>query len=596
MLTSDIPAVAAGSPDRDGLILAEQIRALYAGLPNATAASGGAAVAVALMVRNATAPSIWIPWFAAMMIMAGMRIALTVAYRRRKPPPESALRWGHYAAAASGVIGLLWGIAGIALPPPGEFGYQMVILCVVVVTGTAAAYASAPYPPSFFLFFYASLIPITVLLLGYSDNLRFFTGVMLVLYIPVISRFALGVHQTMRTSLELRFENLELLAGLRREKETADAANMAKSRFLAAASHDLRQPMHALVLFVDALRERPLGEAERRLVERINTSAIAMEGLFNALLDISRLDAQTVKPKPAAFRVRDTIERIRAEYAWQAVTNGIALRIRCADVCLHSDAALFAAIVGNLVSNAVRYTDSGGVLIACRKCGNAAHVEVWDTGPGIPPDKHREIFTEFYQIDNPERDRRKGLGLGLAIVDRLVRLLDIRLEFKSRVGRGSLFRLVVPLAPDIPREGTPPASLPAASPDLSGIFILVIDDEIEIRDAMATVIESWGCEVRTADSGQAALAVLAGCTRQPDLLITDYRLRQGETGIAVIQALRNEVNDDELPALLITGDTAPERLHDAESSHLPILHKPVVSARLKEAVVALRRRSNPMLR
>jgi two-component system, sensor histidine kinase len=281
-------------------------------------------------------------------------------------------------------------------------------------------------------------------------------------------------------------------------------------------------------------------------------------------------------------------DRVRFEFAPIARQKRVSLTVMKTSVHVVSDPSLLARIVRNFLANAVRYTDRGGVVLGCRRRGKTVRIEVWDTGRGIPPERHSEIFREFYQLENPERDRRKGLGLGLAIVERLSRLLDHPVELRSAVGKGSMFAITVPLGAQedyVPIETGPDA---AGVFDLSGSLVLVIDDEGAVQEGMAALLRKWQCEVLTAGSGKEMLQQLVTVQRLPDLIICDYRLRAGENGIEVVEMLRNEFNVD-IPAVLVTGDTAPDRLRDAEASGLPILHKPLNPARLRTLIANLLR-------
>jgi CheY-like chemotaxis protein/anti-sigma regulatory factor (Ser/Thr protein kinase) len=341
-------------------------------------------------------------------------------------------------------------------------------------------------------------------------------------------------------------------------------------------------------LFLQALRQSTLGERERALVQSVGESFDAMDGLFNALLDISRLDAGVVEPRVATFPVARVLERMRKEYGPQAAAKGLRLAVRPCRAHVRSDPVLLEEIVGNLVSNAIRYTAAGRVVVGCRREGGSLRIEVWDTGHGIPPDKVREIFREFIQLDNPERDREKGLGLGLAIVERLSELLAHVVDVRSTPGRGSVFRVSVPLgrAEDAaPLESTEIAPI---AQYLRGRFVVVVDDDRAVLDAMASMLGEWGLEVASADSGAMILGKLASVERRPDLILCDYRLRNGESGIEVIREIRDEFNA-EIPAALITGDTGPERLKEARASGLPLLHKPVKATRLRLVVGQLMR-------
>jgi two-component system, sensor histidine kinase len=421
-----------------------------------------------------------------------------------------------------------------------------------------------------------------------DDLLHVTTSALMILYVVLMTLFALRVYGSIDEFISLRYENSGLIEELRRRKEVAEEANIAKSRFLAAASHDLRQPLHALGLFVQALEESPLANRERQVIGNIRHSVDAMEELFNALLDISRLDAGVVQPVVTTIPLGQVFDRVRFEYAPIARQKRVSLTVMNTGVHVVSDPSLLGRIVRNLLANAVRYTDRGGVVLGCRRRGNTVRIEVWDTGRGIPAERHAEIFREFYQLENPERDRRKGLGLGLAIVQRLSRLLDHPVELRSTVGKGSMFAITVPLGARenyVPIESNPDT---AGVFDLAGALVLVIDDEGAVQEGMAALLRKWQCEVLTAGSGKEMLQQLVSAQRLPDLIVSDYRLRGGENGIEVVELLRNEFNVD-IPALLVTGDTAPDRLRDAEASGLPILHKPLNPARLRTLIANLLR-------
>jgi signal transduction histidine kinase len=357
-----------------------------------------------------------------------------------------------------------------------------------------------------------------------------------------------------------------------------EAANLAKSRFLAAASHDLRQPLHALNLFIAQLR-RETDEAERdRLVGRIDAAVAAMNELFSALLDISKLDAGVVRPTMSEFPVDALLKRIEMTFMPTAREKGLRLRIVPNRAFIRSDFILLERILINLVSNAVRYTEKGGVVVGCRNGDGIARIEVWDSGIGIPDDQQTSIFGEFYQL--PTSDHGGGLGLGLAIVDRLCRLLDHQIALTSRVGSGSRFSVSVPTASPLPVVDASPKTVVDRA---IGKFVLVIDDDALVLDAMRGMLKSWGCTVATANSATAAIAGLSEYERPPDLIISDYRLSGGANGIQLIEQLRQAL-DTPVPAFLISGDTAPERLREASGSSFYLLQKPVLPMTLRAVV------------
>lgn len=362
-----------------------------------------------------------------------------------------------------------------------------------------------------------------------------------------------------------------------RTRELA-AANQAKSRFLAAASHDLRQPMHALGLFIAQLRERVTEPGTLALVGKTESAVTALQELLDALLDVSRLDAGIVTATIADFRIQPLFARLEAAFAPQAERKGLWLRAAPTRLAVRSDPVLIERILLNLLSNAVRYTERGSILIGCRRHGPNVRIEVWDSGAGIAPEYREAVFQEFFQLSNPERDRRKGLGLGLAIAARLARLLDSRIELRSRPGEGSVFSIEL-------TRGTPQAEVAAAgviipTAVLQGARVLVVDDDALVLDAMASLLTQWGCRVTTAVNGTEALERISGGAVAPDVLLCDYRLPGNENGVDVIARLRVAAGR-QIPATLITGDTAPERLREARAAGYPLLHKPLQPAKLR---------------
>ena len=369
---------------------------------------------------------------------------------------------------------------------------------------------------------------------------------------------------------------------IRQGKEKSEHANLAKSKFLAAASHDLRQPIHAQGLFLEVLARTELSEQQRMLLTNARAASEASSEMLNTLLDFSRIEAGVVEPQLQPFRLQPLLNKIEIELAPQADEKGIVYRTRETHLAVQSDPSLVELILRNLVSNAIRYTERGGLLVACRRHGQRAVLEVWDTGIGIAPTQQQDVFREFHQLGNPERDRRKGLGLGLAIADGLARTLGHELSLASTPQRGSVFRLALPIAnSSLPVE---PSESPKNNTQLLNARVLVIDDDESVRVGMSHLLCNWGCECDTAESIEEALIMARA--HAPDVVISDYRLRECNTGVEAIAALR-ELLGNSLPALLITGDTAPERLLEAQASGIPLLHKPVLPSQLYRGLVEI---------
>jgi signal transduction histidine kinase/FixJ family two-component response regulator len=359
-----------------------------------------------------------------------------------------------------------------------------------------------------------------------------------------------------------------------------EVANAFKSRFLAAASHDLRQPLHALNLFVAQLRDVTDPVERRHLVARIDAAAAAMGELFESLLDMSKLEAGILEPKIDDFAVAPLLKRLETTFAETARGKGLRLRVVPCGAWVRSDFILLERILLNLAANAVRCTQRGGVVIGCRRRGARLRFDVWDSGPGIPDDQQRNIFAEFHQLAPRRSESAAGLGLGLSIVDGLARLLDHPVELASRVGRGSRFSVSVPAA--VAREaGADRAGPPAAVADpLPGKLVVVIDDDELVLEGMRGILLKWGCRVVTASSGAAAAERVAEGPARPDLVVSDYRLASGETGVQAITRVA-EAAGSVVPAFLMTGDMAPERLRDAAASGYHLLHKPIAPMALR---------------
>lgn len=401
--------------------------------------------------------------------------------------------------------------------------------------------------------------------------------------------FQARVHsRSLINSIELRFENEELLEQLNQQMEIAEtarakaeAANRAKSQFLAAASHDLRQPAQAQGLFLEVLSRTALDVRQRSLVDNVSAAARASGDMLNTLLDFSRIEAGVIEPRMQAFKVQGILNRIESEFGPQADAQNLVYRSIESSLVVYSDPLLVELILRNLISNAIRYTERGGLLVACRRRGGKASLEVWDTGVGIAAEHQQDVFREFLQLGNPERDRRKGLGLGLAIVDGLARQLGCTLSLRSRPGRGSVFRLFLPLGEMLPEKAAAPADEVLQR---GGARVLVIDDDEAVRGGMHQLLSEWGCCCELAESIEEALVIAR--RHPPALVVSDYRLRGQRTGVEAIAALRDLLGAD-LPCMLITGDTAPDRLGEAHASQIPLMHKPVQPAELRHRVFAL---------
>jgi two-component system, sensor histidine kinase len=520
-------------------------------------------------------------WEAMWLTNLGVVAVIAGVYRRRYPLPhrphsQSRWRWVRVGCQTYG-----WLVTGLV--PLFCFQVNSESWEIAAAAGTVMILVFAPYDASerheVATAGVAMPLPLLVMLLVRGAPLHFALAMLTAGVSVMLTLWGMKQLDSTRKEFLLRLV-------LQDEKNRAEQANIAKSRFLAAASHDLRQPLHALGLFVAALNERVRNAEARLLVRNINRSVEALEGLFNALLDISKLDAGVVQPVIRHVSLDALLLRLGTEYLPQARAKGLLFEYRRSGLVVQTDSLLLETILRNLISNAIRYTETGSVFIICEGHNETATLAVVDTGPGIAPEHQTEIFREFYQLHNPERDRTKGLGLGLAIVDRLAKLLNHPLELRSVPGRGSTFRLSLPVGEAGAIQIDEPVSENLGRHAVP-LNVLLIDDEATVCEAMAILLDGWSYGVTTAGSLEEALALLRN---PPDVIIADYRLREERTGAEAIRALQQHFRRD-IPALIVTGDTDPERIAQAKQSGFAFLHKPVSPAKLRAFLRGVRGKS-----
>jgi signal transduction histidine kinase len=384
----------------------------------------------------------------------------------------------------------------------------------------------------------------------------------------------------------LQDENSERRAAetaLLEAKSETERAYATKSNFLALASHDLRQPIQALVLYTAVLLHRIADPELRRVVSTMDEILKTVSDLLRSLLDLARLEANVVVAKPEGFAIHDLLLRVAKEHFPIARQNGLELRLVGSSLHVVSAPSLLESIVRNFVANAIAHTAKGRVLVGCRPRGGRARIEVWDTGPGIPEEKIGAIFREFVQLDGRRRDRGRGWGLGLAIVERTARLLGHPVTVSSRVGKGSMFAVEVPLAATTASPHQPPEP-PVA--DLANVKAVIIDDEPSVVDSLATLLAAWGMIVIGVASPDEAVAELSRQGLRPDVIIADWQLGEGVTGLDAIRAVRDHCAVP-IPALLITGDTAASTLQKAAESGMPLHHKPLEPTELRRRISEL---------
>ena len=581
------------APSRNfgGRMRARQVEVLYDQAPVALAASVAAAVILVGLFWNLTPKPVLLSWFALLLVVTALRSALVHRYRRSQGNQERAEYWLIWFIAGSMTSALIWDTTIMLFPPQGAIVHVgLAVLWVCGLTaGSVAALSSVK--GVFFSFAIPALVPAAVYLLFSGGRMETTIAGALFLFLGFLALNALRTHRTIIQSLQLEFENGELVAHLAAEKERIEklneqlekrvaertagivAANAAKSRFLAAASHDLRQPLQTLSLLTGVLSRSVSDPQPAETVHELQDTLGVMGGLLDALLDISKLDGGAITPEVTEFSIGALLERLYLAFKHHSREKGLSLHFVPSSAIVRSDPVQLENIVRNLLSNAIRYTDKGRVLLGCRRRGPKLRIEVWDTGIGIPEAQLNKIFEEFYQLDNPARDRSKGLGLGLAIVERSARLLGHHVDVRSLRGKGSVFAVEVPMGKAVDQHDKTQHGKRLSKHAYQAASIILIDDERVVLEAMQCFLEFEGFQVYTASSGEEASHKIQALEVAPDLIIADYRLPQTKTGIEVVRHLR-ELLDVDVPGIILTGDISPTISGEAQANRLQVLHKP----------------------
>ena len=383
--------------------------------------------------------------------------------------------------------------------------------------------------------------------------------------------FSYRIHKSLISAIVLKFEHIQA-------RTNAERLNSEKSQFIAAASHDIRQPLQAVNLIVNTLKSGNVNPKDTLLFERLENSVNSMSELLNSLLDVSKLDAQVIIPKPQHLHLRTLLVKLQGEFEPLAIKKGITVELDVENCTVLADPVLLKQVLNNLVSNAIRYTNVGSVKLFVTKDSEGVKLSIKDTGVGICVEDQEVIFLEFRQLHNPERDQNKGLGLGLSIVKRLCELQHWPLSLNSEQGTGSCFSISIP---EGDKKHVEVASIVDMNKNLSAMDIIVIDDHEGIRFSLTNTLTNWGCKVRAFESAEEACRAINGLPDwAPNLLISDYRLRNNKTGIDAINQVKEALNYT-VKSILITGDTSPEIIKTIESEGRILLHKPVKPAKLR---------------
>ena len=574
----------------------EQVRARIDGYPLMLVAEVVLAPFLVMLMWDKVAHLVLQIWLAAVVCVHAIEYSYWQRYRNQSNSISQNISWDRRFRVLTAMAAVTWGSAGVIMYVPGDLAYQALMICVMMGLSAGAATSNPFHPPSMFIYQLCMLVPLLGRLAWRNDTTHWILFFMLSMFCIFLLKSALELIRTFEQSQRRRFEN-ELLVGAMLERKrdaeasrtAAEQANQAKSKFLATASHDLRQPLQALRLFSDALLDTAREKESVRLAGQIGKSVNALVDMFDDLLDVSRLDAGIVEPRKQHFMLGNLFDRIYGDFAPLAQAKGLSFQLpvcmgrECSpqntcNAVVYSDPFLLERMLRNLISNGIRYCDSGGVAVRCLCMPESVVLEVADTGIGIRPESLPHIFEEYYQADNPHRDRRKGLGLGLAIVRRIEQLLECKVKVSSEPGVGSVFSF------EVPAGETEYLAQPFVSShseyDLNGSVVALVEDDPDIRDVTFDLMEQWGCRVVAGEYAEDVMRKLDLAELRPDLLVCDYRLPHGMTAIHVINRMR-ELWGNELPSVVLTGDTASETLHAIHDSGAILLHKPIAPMRLR---------------
>jgi signal transduction histidine kinase len=585
-------------PPRYAGAMAEVVQSTYAYMPAALAGYLAGVGVITMLYWPIASASLLAPWIGAFVLMCLVRIAVIRQFRRAAPRTrEDWRRWQLRSNAGTLTAAALWGATGWLFYGLGAEQPQTTGLIVIIYTYCVAGVTVLATQPRLYVSYAALCLLPLVLRIALAGQLQSYQlAVELVLILSLTTVLAYSYRQALQRAIDLKLQADELAAQLRVEslaavaaRHEAEIANRAKTQFFTAASHDLRQPLHAMGLFAEALRQRVHEPEVAQLVNSINESVDALEGLFSELLDITRIDSGGVEVNPQPFEVGDILRKLRLHFEPSAFEKGLALRLRGGRRVVFADPLLVERILRNLVSNAIRYTNDGSVLVSCRPRSERLLLQVWDTGVGIRETEQAKIFDEFYQVPGSlalDPEQRKGLGLGLAIVKRLAALMDAPLTMRSRAGHGTVFTLELPVG-RAPRASA--QALPGKAPlviTLAGRLIVIVEDEPAVRAGLEVLLKGWGATIEAFDSVAASVRWAAASDPaevRPDLFIVDYRLEEGRTGIDAIQALRARFGP-KVPAILVTGSTMTGHDLEAQAHDFHLLIKPVVPNKLRAMI------------
>ncbi|MCW5625518.1 MAG: hybrid sensor histidine kinase/response regulator [Burkholderiales bacterium] len=559
---------------------AELLQVVLANMRTVSALGVFVALPIACVLLWSTAPRDALVVWAAAVALCEAAIWATEHRRRREAPGDRVNpRWETRYRWLLCLDGCAWGLSGWIFLPAAA-GQELIVLMLLALLAASAAVQMGPVPSLYARFLGGLLTPLVLGLCLQADWHRLVMAFATVLTGAVMMSCARVIHRSLARTVETSIRNRELVVEVEQRRREAEHASEAKTRFFAAASHDLRQPVHAMALLTEVLLNDSPAGPQRATATVLHRSAQALQTLIGSLLDLSQLDAGPLEADRCPVPLDPLFALLHAEFQPEARARGITMRhVRCR-LAVDADPRMLERILRNLLSNALQYTASGRVLLGARRRSGAASIQIWDTGIGIAPDHQRLIFDEFYQVSNPNRDRTRGLGLGLSIVQRLAHRMGATVELRSTPDRGSMFAVTLPRVP-LPARPPTPEQHPADADRLRGGLVMVIDDDETTRVAMSALLRSWGAQVACAAGHEDAMARLRSIARVPDLILCDRCLGGERDGEDLIDDLRQEFAES-IPAVLITAHAGTTTAPDTGACR--VLVKPVKAAELLTAI------------
>lgn len=521
-------------------------------------------------------------WLSLIFLSAALRV---LAFRRYHKAPDKSHKlryWGRLFYGGSLIAGSVWSVLPVLFYNQIEPHYLLLISTVFAGMVSVTAAAGSIYLPSFYAFAVPLVIPVSFMHLFSGVDYLAITGVMLLLYLAVSSFLAQRGHRQYIELVKARFANNDLMQQLNEEKVTAERAVEVKTQFMAAASHDLRQPLHALGMFIGSLRKRDSDTERLQIIRDMEASTQSLSQLLHSMLDLSKLQANIVSADIKATALNPILVNLRSEFEPLARAKSLQLFIPKTDIVVKTDGLLLSRVLRNLLTNAINYTEKGHVsLELCQRANNYCELKVIDSGLGIEPAMHSKVFEDYVRAPHSGSNQKGGLGLGLAIVRRYCQLLDITLKLESAPQFGTTLTLTLDCT-DAPVPAIATSTQVNREYSSTGC-VLVVDDDQNVTLSMHKLLESWGCNVICAESAQSALFQLAQWDALPDLVLCDFQLGGDENGLDVVQVIHEGLSNS-IPAIIITGDTSPTTLEQVEDAGLDILYKPVAEDELKRAL------------